>query len=106
VLNDLANRALKAGIRVMGEPITLTRSSTVYSIKGVFQESFMSIDPRTGMPVNSAQPILGINSQDLSIEPKRGDLITARSVDYRIRDIQEDGHTGITLLLQRTSARD
>ncbi len=106
MLNDLANRALKAGIRVMGEPVTLTRSSNSYSLNGVFQESFKVIDPNTGMPVNSNQPVLGLNLSDLTITPRRGDSVTIRSVNYRVRDIQEDGHTGVTLLLQRTSARD
>lgn len=106
MLNDLANRALSAGIKVMGEPMTLSRDSNTYSLKGVFQESYMAVDPRTGMPVNSAQPILGINRRDITIEPRKGDLITIRSTNYRIRDIQEDGHTGMSLLLQRTSARD
>ena len=105
MINDLANRALKAGIRVMGEPITLTRSNTTYEIKGVFQESFKVIDPQTGMPVNSQQPVLGVNLSDLSIVPRRGDTVSVRGVSYRVRDIQEDGHTGMTLLLQRTSAR-
>ena len=106
MLNDLANRALKAGIKVMGEPITLTRSSTTYEITGVFQESFKVIDPATGMPVNSQQPVLGINLTDISIEPRRSDMVTVRGVNYRVRDLQDDGHTGVTLLLQRTSARN
>ena len=48
----------------MGEPITLTRPTTgnSYTFNGIFQESYMTVDPRTGMPVNSAQPILGINT--------------------------------------------
>ena len=105
MLNDLANRALSAGIKVMGEPITLTRNSTTYEIKGVFQESFKVIDPATGMPVNSQQPVLGVNTRDLNIEPRRSDMVTVRGVNYRVRDLQDDGHTGVTLLLQRTSAR-
>ena len=108
MLNDLANRVLKANVRVMGEPVTLTRptTGTTYSFKGIFQESYMTVDPRTGMPVNSAQPILGININDIVIQPRRGDDIEIRNVNYRVRDIQDDGHTGMTLLLQRTSARD
>ena len=108
MLNDLANRVLKANVRVMGEPVTLTRPATgaTYSFKGIFQESYMTVDPRTGMPVNSAQPILGLNINDIAVEPRRGDDLLIRDTGYRIRDIQEDGHTGMTLLLQRTSARD
>lgn len=105
MLNDLANRVVAAGMKVMGEPVTLTQDGTTYSFKAIFQESYMSIDPRTGMPVNSAQPILGLNNRDLSTEVDRGALVQVRGVDYRVRDIQEDGHTGVTLLLQRTSAR-
>ena len=105
MLNDLANRVLAAGVSVMGEPITLTRGGTAHSLKGLFQESFKQMDPDTGFPVTTLQPVVSIARYDLSIEPKVGDLIAARGVSYRVRDIQSDGHTGLQLMLQRTSAR-
>lgn len=105
MLNDLANRVLSAGLSVMGEPVTLTRGGTSYELKGLFQETYKAMDPDTGFPVTALQPVLAVNRTDLSIEPKIGDAVTARSVSYRIRDIQSDGHTGLNLLLQRTSAR-
>lgn len=105
MLNDLANRAIKAGISVMGEPVTLTRGGVAHDIKGIFQESYKSIDPDTGAPVTTLQPVVQINRTDLSIEPKSGDAIAARGVNYRVRDVQSDGHTGLILMLQRTSAR-
>lgn len=105
MLNDLANRVLAAGVSVMGEPITLTRGAASYQLKGLFQDSFKAMDPETGMPVTSLQPVVGINTRDLEISPKVGDTITARGIPYRVRDVQPDGHTGTTLMLQRTSAR-
>ena len=105
MLNDLANRALKAGISVMGEPITLTRGGTAYPLKGLFQETFKQMDPDTGFPVTTLQPLVSLAKADLDFTPKVGDLIAARGVNYRIRDIQSDGHTGLELMLQRTSAR-
>ena len=105
MLNDLANRALKAGISVMGEPITLARGGISYEVRGLFQESYKSVDPDTGAPVTTLQPIVNLSRSDLSIEPTRNDTVTARGVTYRVRDVQSDGHTGITVMLQRTSAR-
>ena len=105
MLNDLANRALKAGISVMGEPITLTRGGTAYPLKSLFQETFKQMDPDTGFPVTTLQPLVSLARSDLDFMPKVGDLVAARGVSYRIRDIQSDGHTGLELMLQRTSAR-
>ena len=105
MLDDLANRAIKAGISVMGEPVTLTRGGVAYQIKGLFQETYKAIDPDTGAPVTTLQPVLVVNRRDFTFDPKSGDLIAARGVNYRIRDVQSDGHTGLALMLQRTSAR-
>lgn len=105
MLNDLANRALKAGISVMGEPITLARGGTSYEVRGLFQETYKSVDPETGAPVTTLQPVLSLSRLDLSIEPTRNDTVIARGVTYRVRDVQSDGHSGITVMLQRTSAR-
>tara|TARA_B100001063_G_scaffold171349_1_gene160471 strand:- start:1561 stop:1881 length:321 start_codon:yes stop_codon:yes gene_type:complete len=105
MLNDLANRAIKAGVSVMGEPVTLTRGDDSQSFKGIFQDSYKSLDPSTGAPVTTLQPVLQVNRSDLAFEPKNGDAIAVRSTGYRIRDMQSDGHTGLILLLQRTSPR-
>ena len=90
----------------MGEPISLTRGAESWSVQGIFQESHIAVDPDTGLPVSTQQPVVGLNLRDLPTKPKAGDFVTARGLDYRIRDVQPDGHTGLTVLLQRTGARN
>lgn len=102
MLNDLANRALRAGIRVMGEPITYSRGEQSWVIKAMFQDAYMGADPETGGPVSTVQPVAGIDTRDLPIKPKGGDTVIARGKTYRVRDAQPDGHTGATLFLQKT----
>lgn len=103
MINDLANRALTAGIRVMGEPITYARGQQTWAIKAMFQDAYIGADPETGGPVSTVQPVAGVNALDLPIKPKNGDLVTARGNTYRVRDARPDGHTGFTLFLQKVS---
>lgn len=103
MLNDLANRALRAGIKVMGEPITYARGEQTWAIKAMFQDAYVGADPETGGPVSTVQPVAGIDAWALPIKPKGGDTVTARGKTYRVRDAQPDGHTGVTLFLQRIS---
>jgi hypothetical protein len=106
MLNDLANRALRAVVRVMGEPITYTRSGQVMSARGVFQASHVALDPDTGVRVNSTQPVLLVNFEDLQFKPRQGDTVDARGILYQVRDPQPDGHSGWLLMLHRVSAAD
>ena len=103
MLNDLANRALKAGINAMGESITYSRSDQSWQIKGMFQSAHIALDPETGGPVSSQQPIVGVNGRDLPVTPKNNDRVTARGHVWRVRDVQPDGHTGFMLMLQKVS---
>ena len=100
---DLANRALRAGIKVMGDrdPMTYGRGDQSWSIRAIFQDAYVGADPDTGGPVSTVQPVAGIDARDLPIKPKSGDTLTLRGTTYRVRDPQPDGHTGVTLFLQR-----
>jgi hypothetical protein len=106
MLNDLANRALRAVVRVMGEPITYTRSGQVVVAKGVFQASHIGLDPETGVRVNSTQPVLLVNFEDLQFKPRQGDSVEVRGGLYQVRDPQPDGHSGWLLMLHRVSAAE
>jgi len=103
MLNDLANRALTAVVRVMGEPVTYTRGQQSAQVKGVYQASHVGLDPETGMQVNSTQPIVLIDGWSLSFEPRAGDVVVVRNTTYRVRDAQPDGHTGWLLMLHRAA---
>lgn len=106
MLNDLANRALRAGVQVMGEPVTYRRGASAWPIKGIFQSAYLAVDPETGGPVSTQQPIVGVDGRDLPITPKGGDQVEARGSTYRVRDAQSDGHTGWTLHLHRIGSSE
>jgi hypothetical protein len=103
---DLASIALRAVVQTMGdrEPMEYRRGQVVHELRGVFQASHVALDPETGVQVRSTQPVLLINGADLPLEPKQGDTVVARSITYRVRDSQPDGHGGWLLMLHRSNA--
>lgn len=103
MLNDLANRALAAVVRTMGEPVVYTHGQDTAQVKGVFQASHIGLDPDTGMQVNSTQPILLVDGWGLAFDPHPGDTVEVRDTTYRVRDAKPDGHTGWLLMLHRTN---
>lgn len=103
MINDLANRALTAVTRVMGEPVTVSRGQSTAQVRGVFQASYVGLDPDSGVQVRSSQPVLLVDREELPWDPKQGDTVVVRSTTYRVRDAQPDGHTGRLLMLHRTT---
>lgn len=103
MINDLANRALTAVTRVMGESVTVSRGQSTAQVRGVFQASHVGLDPETGIQVRSTQPVVLVKRGELPWDPKQGDTVVARSVTYRVRDAQPDGHEGWLLMLHRTN---
>lgn len=101
MLNDLANRALTAVVRVMGQPITYTRAGVTTAARGVYQASHVGLDPETGVRVNSTQPVLLVKRGDLPYAPRQGDVVEVAEQLFQVRDPQRDGHTGWLLLLHR-----
>jgi hypothetical protein len=107
MINDLANRALNAVVRTMGErePVVYRQRGEAHEVRGVFQAGHVGLDPETGVQVRSTQPVLLISQADLPIKPKQGDEVDVRGVTYLVRDPQPDGHQGVLLMLHRTSNR-
>lgn len=102
MINDLANRALAAVTKVMGEPVTYSRGQSTTQVRGVFQASSATLDPDTGLQVRSTQPVLLIDRRALSFDPRQNDIVVARNTTYRVRDAQPDGHNGWLLMLHRS----
>jgi hypothetical protein len=105
MLNDLANRAITAVVKTMGEPVVYHRRGEQHEARGVFQASHVGLDPETGVQVRSTQPIVLINGWSLPFKPAQGDEVEVRGARYKVRDAQPDGHTGVLLMLHRTSNR-
>ena len=97
---DLANRILKAATARLGEPVTLSRDTASYSLRGIFSEIHSEVDVDTGLNVTSAIPTLTINGADLSIEPSGNDRVTvADGRTFIVRETRPDGEGGIVLLM-------
>lgn len=107
MINDLANRALTAVVRVMGdrEPFTFRHRGQSVTARGVYQDGYVGLDPETGVQVRSTQPVVLVSREDLPFKLVQGDEVEARGVTYKVRDAQPDGHRGVLVMLHRTSNR-
>lgn len=101
--NDLAQHALRAVVRVMAdrEPFTFRHRGEQSMARGVFQASYVGLDPETGVEVRSTQPVLLLDQDDLPFRLQQHDEVEARGATYRVRDTQPDGHRGLLVMLHR-----
>lgn len=109
----MAQRMLGVSIRTFSEPTaSIDPNGAVYWLtdgvepglpmaQAVFDTAHVSVDPETGAPVSTNNPILGVRLIDLPNEPTNRDRVKARGVLYRIHDVQSDGVAGVTLFLRK-----
>jgi hypothetical protein len=69
--------------------------------QAVFDTTHVSVDPETGAPVSSQNPILGVRLVDLPNKPTNRDRVRARGELYQISDVQPDGVAGVTIILRK-----
>lgn len=110
---SMAQRMLGVSIRTFSEPTAADDpDGAVYWLtdgvvpgvalaQAVFDSAHVSVDPETGAPVSTNNPILGIRLIDLPNEPTNRDRVLARGVLYKINDVQADGVAGATLFLRK-----
>lgn len=110
---SMAQRMLGVSIRTFSEPsAAIDPDGAVYWLtsgvapgvalaQAVFDTAHVSVDPETGAPVSSNNPILGVRLIDLPNTPTNRDLVQARGVLYKINDVQADGVAGVTLFLRK-----
>lgn len=100
---DQVNNLLDCAIDVFGEDITYYPvSGGSFKLKGVFDQNYQAIDPDTEQVISANQMVLGLNLNDLSFEPKNGDLVRIQDSQFRVIDSREDGQGGTSLMLHRT----
>lgn len=116
--HDMANRMLGVAVRTFSAPgvelIPGGSGTPVVLASAVFDSSHIEVDPETGAPVSSNNPVLGVRMSDLPAPPIPGsDLIRVSGLTggmawangtYKINDAQPDGVAGATLYLKRTAA--
>ena len=100
--SDLTDAVLSACNDAFGESVSYTpQGSSLVAITGIFNAESAELDPGTGIPVLSKIPTLGVKTSDIGGDPKIGDLVTVRSVNYKVRDFDLDGEGGATLRLHK-----
>lgn len=77
------------------------KTGAAYNIRAVFDKAYISVDPNTGAPVQSTDPILGVRRSDLAAEPKPGDRVVVNGTTYSIGEPQPDGVAGILFQLHK-----
>lgn len=104
---DWAGLVLGPCIRIFGEAIVhQTADGTILGVQGVFDEAYRPVDPLTiegitPMHVTTEMACIGICLADFPAAPQQGDLLTARGVQYYVREVQVDGHGGAKLVLNK-----
>jgi len=109
----MAQRMLGVSIRTFSEPsATIDPDGAVYWLtdgvapgvplaQAVFDTTHVSVDPETGAPVSSQNPVLGVRLIDLPNKPTNRDRIRARGELFTISDVQPDGVAGVTIILRK-----
>ena len=109
----MAQRMLGVSIRTFSEPsASIDPDGAVYWLtdgvapgvalaQAVFDTAHVSVDPETGAPVSSNNPILGVRLIDLPNKPTSRDKVQARGELYTIHDVQPDGVAGVTIILRK-----
>ncbi|WP_390955325.1 hypothetical protein [Pseudomonas moorei] len=109
----MAQRMLGVSIRTFSEPTAaLDPEGAVYWLtdgiepgvpldQAVFDTAHVSVDPSTGAPVSSQNPILGVRLIDLPNKPTNRDRVRARGELFVIGDVQPDGVAGVTIILRK-----
>lgn len=103
--NDLSDRMLRTTLKTFSDasPITYTRGATAVPIsEAVFDENFQSVDPDTGAPITSTNPMLGVRLADLpGGKAQKGDKVTRNSIEYRVIEQQPDSEGHAKLILAK-----
>lgn len=101
----MANRMLGVAVRAFSEPgvywLTDGVEPGVALPQAVFDSAHVEVDPDTGAPVSSNNPVLGVRLADLPNEPTSRDRVRVRGALYRIGDVQPDGVAGALIILKK-----
>ena len=109
----MAQHMLGVSVRTFSEPsASIDPDGAVYWLtdgvapgvplaQAVFDTAHVSVDPETGAPVSSNNPILGVRLIDLPNKPTSRDKVQARGELYTISDVQPDGVAGVTIILRK-----
>jgi hypothetical protein len=88
-------------IRSIGETVTyLGDGSLNDSLKAVFSNEHVMIDPETNQKITNNQPHLLVCLSDLPETPQLGSLFTVRAQNYSVGYLEQDGEGGARVYLR------
>lgn len=100
--HDQQDAMHKICMDVFGTPATYGRGAVSISFKPVYDNSYVEVDPNTGIAVSTTSPMIGVRLADLKElgEPMRGDVVKIDGRTYQVVDSQPDSEGGADLILQ------
>lgn len=105
---EQAASAQNANLAAFGEGVeyTVVGATSPASVRGIFCETFTSLDTDTGVAISTHQPNLFVVIADLPATPRQLDSFvrTATATRYVVEDVQRDGEGGAYLLAKRAAA--
>lgn len=75
-------------------PVVFQNGLALY---GIFDNAYQAVIAEGITPVSSVQPMLTVNTNDLTVDV-HNELLTVNGSQYRVQDVQPDG-TGVTVLM-------
>lgn len=84
--------------------VYVTQEGAEISIRGIFDNAFVSVDPNTQAAVQSVGPVLGIKLSDLPRAPRVGDFVIVNNKRFSIDHVEKDVHGGANLFLHKAGA--
>ena len=102
---DLTDTVLKHSTNTFGERVVYwPAEAPSFEIQGVFDAAFISVDPSSGVTIQSTTPRLGVRLSAFQNEPAEGDRVEIRGQVYDVSEYQPDGQGGAVLILHRCSS--
>lgn len=102
---EIVGQAMDDCVAVFGEgeeQVTYTHAGgSPYTTNGIYEAESIEVDPDTGARIISNTPQISFKLSALSAMPDSGDTITARGIDYRVKEPIFDGQGTVTLRLWR-----
>lgn len=77
------------------------QSGPEQTLKGIWSDTYISIEPESGIQIMGSDPNAGFRLTDFTTPPRKNDTITRGSVDYTVRAVEPDGEGGTTLVLEK-----
>lgn len=83
-----------------GEPAVYTpQGGAPFPINGVFDKAYEGIVVLQGEAVSERMPVLGCKAVDFTTYPKQDDTLVVRGESYVVREVRDDSHGAIKLML-------